>query len=380
MFERNWTRHLVDHCSDQSRRQSDPCQDVISFQVFHRRGAAGRKAEEDQCPLAVVTALLTVATADLSDHPELAAELVSQAFDAFVAFGRGFRYKLARALSLSAWPVFRLLSVLDFLIAPQVRAEAIVIVGRLDRLEILQSYLHKALRPQGGPLDRVNFVVHNAIRAEHDFINELVQKYPGVYAAPSVFGKRLAKFYSFVDRRPRNTVFLKIDDDIVFLSKSAVRDLVVTKFFGAESCSMVSANVVNHAILSAVHNELGAVHEEYGPVIYPDHVEQPDHVQTQTKDGTSITGGSNAGEDVAEQESGSLASSEQDSSGGTNGPWLPQIEKHAQSPCVWKSWECAEWVHRSFLHHYYARTLEALSGGSGLITDTQTQSRTPAAS
>lgn len=83
-------------------------------------------------------------------------------------------------------------------------------------------------------------------------------------------------------------------------------------------CSMVSGNVINHSLLSALHNELGAVHGEYGPTI-----------PVQKKEG----------------------SKEIDY-------WAPQIEKAPQASCVWRTWQCAEWVHRAFLHHYHSRTLQ----------------------
>ncbi|CAD7972535.1 unnamed protein product, partial [Amoebophrya sp. A25] len=176
------------------------------------------------------------------------------------------------ASETGGFPFWRLLALVDQR-WPRVRSEAIVIVGRMDRLEILSYYLQTQLRINGGCLDRVNFVVHNAVKEEIDFIQHLVREHPDQYQAPAVYGKKLAKFYSVAktssESSSRHTIFVKIDDDIVFMSRNAVKDLVLEKFFRDSEVSMVSANIVNHAILSAVHNELGAVPDEYGPIIYP---------------------------------------------------------------------------------------------------------------
>ena len=112
------------------------------------------------------------------------------------------------------------------------------------------------------------------------------------------------------------TIYIKIDDDVVFFTKIALEEMVKEKLRG--ECGLVSANVVNHSILSAVHNELGAVVEDFGPTI-------------ESKD-------EKTGETIF---------------------YAPQIEKHAQSTCVWKRWECAEWVHKSFFKRYFERNLEA---------------------
>ncbi|CAD7944959.1 unnamed protein product [Amoebophrya sp. A120] len=308
-------------------------------------------------------------------------------------------------------PFFWLLQWIDEQVAPRSRAEAIVVVGRKDRLEILQYYLHNSLRIHGGALDKINFVVHNAIDEEIQFISSLIQQHPHHYAAPSVYGKRLAKFYSFANLRKarETTVYVKLDDDIVFLSRNAIRDVVREKWFRQKEVSLVSGNIVNHAILSAVHNEFAGVPDMYGPVIDPawetdDEKRRLARKEVLLNKGSSRTSNGQdeyqnllqserdrlldtaAEEDekfrksqemkkkkqkekeiaattsssppegatsnvVQEVESSSSLSPEQQEL------WAPQIEKHPQGTCVWARWECAEWVHRSFLHFYHTRSL-----------------------
>eukprot|EP00392_Amoebophrya_sp_AT5.2_P017242 g17571.t1 len=286
--------------------------------------------------------------------------------------------------------LYLLLRVLDEGNAPRFRTEAVVIVGRLDRLQILQYYLHANLRSVGGAsgfgagcLDKVNFVVHNAIQLQQTFGKH-------VYDAPPVFGKKLAKFYSFARRsRNKHTVYVKIDDDVVFLSKNAIPDIAREKYFRQNDVSLVSGNVVNHAILSAVHNELGAVPDKYGPVINPewdaddekrrrrrkevllnkpaterDHMldtaAEEDEAFRQSQMAKMRKGGQQVRDGVEEDKGGDDPADNIEAVG--LNPWAPQIEKHPQGTCVWSRWECAEWVHRAFLHHYHAKTLDHAFG------------------
>merc|ERR1712066_111691 len=88
-----------------------------------------------------------------------------------------------------------------------------------------------------------------------EYLKQLVVKHAPYYYIPPVIGRRLAKIYSACTEP--NTIYVKIDDDIVYISDAAIPSLVREK--QRRRCSFVSANVVNHAILSAVHEEIGAL-------------------------------------------------------------------------------------------------------------------------
>ena len=53
-------------------------------------------------------------------------------------------------------------------------------------------------------------------------MKQKVMEDPDVWAAPSVFGKKLAKFYSPVihGEGNENTIYVKMDDDVVFIGKN----------------------------------------------------------------------------------------------------------------------------------------------------------------
>ncbi|CAJ1394555.1 unnamed protein product [Effrenium voratum] len=131
------------------------------------------------------------------------------------------------------------------------RVEAVVVYGRKDRVEILCRYLVRNLRINGGVIDKVHFVVHAAMREDMDYLQELISAHAPHFAYPAVTGRRLAKFYS-VCTDPE-TIYLKMDDDMVYLADEAVPEMVRERM--RNRCGLVSANVINHAILSAVHQE-----------------------------------------------------------------------------------------------------------------------------
>ena len=97
--------------------------------------------------------------------------------------------------------------------------EAIVVFGRKDRVQILEPYLQRNLRRHGGLIDLVHWVVFAAMEEDMAYLAELLSK-ENDYRYPAVSGRRLAKFYS-VCKEP-DTIYLKIDDDMVYISDEAL--------------------------------------------------------------------------------------------------------------------------------------------------------------
>lgn len=244
-------------------------------------------------------------------------------------------------LLTTAWPVWDLLATLEAAITPEdssptwapprdprepeckvfhrkaltvglenQRVEAIVVFGRKDRAKILHRYLQRNMRRNGGVLDRVMFVVFAAMEEDLLWLNQLVQTFASDYDIPAVTGRRLAKIYS-VCTDP-DTVYIKIDDDMVYMSDETIPEIVRERVRGR--CALVSANVINHAILSAVHQDIGAI-RHYFPV--PEEELPPGSRPIWIRSDDSLA--------------------------------LSVIEKKAQSECVWRMWQCAAWMHESFL-------------------------------
>lgn len=198
------------------------------------------------------------------------------------------------------------------------RVEVIVVYGRMERVKILHRYLARNLRINGGVVDRVNFVIFNAKQKDLDFLKLLIQENSGAYFHPKVTGKRLAKIYSIC--QDPQTIYVKIDDDTVYLADEAIPNMVRERM--RDRCGLVSANVVNHAILSAVHQDIGAIRNFFPP-------EDPEHDVNKFHSGADWRNTSwfRSDEHLA----------------------LSAISKESQSQCVWALWECGAWMHESFL-------------------------------
>mmetsp|Transcript_125456 Transcript_125456/g.401793 ORF Transcript_125456/g.401793 Transcript_125456/m.401793 type:complete len:294 (+) Transcript_125456:149-1030(+) len=157
--------------------------------------------------------------------------------------------------------------------------------------------------------------LHKGIIEVRDFTTE---KWGLSAANPSEH--RMAKLYTGLNES--GTVYIKTDDDIVYIHRHAVAELVREKLRGR--CLFVSANVVNHAIMSAVHQERGA-HRAFEPA--PEFEEDPS----------------------------------------SRAPWVRigdvnfdssyTFEKHPMSSCILKRWDCAAIAHESFLDRQKEGTL-----------------------
>eukprot|EP00439_Symbiodinium_sp_Y106_P080977 s1591_g19.t2 len=227
-----------------------------------------------------------------------------------------------------------------------VRVVAVVFTGRGSRMRALLPYLRRDLRAHQGILDRIIFAL---IRPD-SLAFRLIEQMKDLYAhSPSCIEIRDYTEASWSDLRqdspanPRhripllykslnetNTVYVKVDDDIVFLARHAIAELVREKL--RHRCMFVSANVVNHAILSAVHQEHGA-HRGF----------EPEHLDKDTGKQSSST----AWIRVAD----------------VNMDASYVFERHPMGSCVFKRWDCAALVHESFLDRERDGTLCAFDFG-----------------
>eukprot|EP00439_Symbiodinium_sp_Y106_P085716 s181_g29.t1 len=311
-----------------------PASAAAKFLHSARRDAAS--------PLAVASAFWTLAVSLHSSQQSFSSEvagLLLEGEQVMKAWMRGLFWAFHQLL-IMAWPLLDILGVMDakaFALPPSnsrarstspgldpreprcthasrralaaglgdQRVEAIVVFGRQDRVRILHTYLQRNLRKNGGVIDKVHFVVFAAMRHDFEYLEQLIEENAPWYAYPVVTGRRLAKIYSVCD--DPNTVYLKIDDDIVYISDEAIAEMVRERL--RNRCGLVSANVINHAILSAVHQDIGALRH-----FFP-------------------------------------SSEEPGSAWVRNDDVLPlmAIEKKSQSQCVWSTWQCAAWMHESFL-------------------------------
>ncbi len=153
--------------------------------------------------------------------------------------------------------------------------------------------------------DRFIFVVKTENKSDLKFINQLVQTYPKDYSIqPISSGDGFSQHYTWI---PKQQLFIKIDDDILFIRKGAL-EAMLTEYL-TQKWLIVSANVINHPLLSFVHGRLGAL-------LTLNNTFQLEH---------------------------SAAS---------------QLEYNSGGECSWKSGDCAYQQHYSFYQHYLKSELD----------------------
>jgi hypothetical protein len=199
-----------------------------------------------------------------------------------------------------------------------VQIEVVVFAGRRRHLEILFEYLRRNLRPQsntttgeGGHIDRVLIAVLTEVPWDVQYIERYCSENPRFEilvrnTSKVKFARSMAALlerHANVRRRSRRVVYIKLDDDIVFIDRRTLSNMALAKV--RDVCLFVSASVVNHPRLSHYHQLQGAIMEFRGD----------------------------------------------------EGPWLlvgnATTRNYTDDPfgeCSWKGAECGANVHESFLH------------------------------
>ena len=104
-------------------------------------------------------------------------------------------------------------------------------------MQILQSYLKRNLRSTGGGIiNEVRFVANTNNTADLEYLSALTKEHAGYSITPHRFvyaaRKNYGRFYSSVEHHPsqsyEQTVFLKLDDDIVYGEFTPVRLFTLT--------------------------------------------------------------------------------------------------------------------------------------------------------
>jgi len=219
----------------------------------------------------------------------------------------------------------------DYADIRDVRVHALVYFGRREYVQILNAYLERDLKRNGGVLDTVQFALVKYTHEDIRYLAALRARNPDSYFIPPIEGGGWDVVLR-VANEP-GALYLKIDDDIVFISEGAIAELVREKL--RKRFLFVSANVVNHGILSSVHQELAQLRWLVPPP--PPPPAQPHEA------------------------------------GASQGPWTYQgdvivdprfrIEHTFYSDCIWRRWDCGALAHEVLLHRIKDGTLCAFDFG-----------------
>jgi hypothetical protein len=132
----------------------------------------------------------------------------------------------------------------------------------LDRAHDLQ----RNLVHHGGFLDEVIFLQRTAVQEDIDWLHTTVSNTPG-YTIANYTEERGGDYSHSWDLCEPGTMYIKIDDDIVFIEDTAIPAIVNTKLSNPHSL-LVSANAVNQPALAWTHHHLGVV-KPYLPELTP---------------------------------------------------------------------------------------------------------------
>ena len=162
------------------------------------------------------------------------------------------------------------------------RIAAVTPAGRKCNLEILKKYIFRDMAK--GLIDEWQLWVNTDNKEDIKYIYELAKedKKIKVFEVDGIIGHwgyTIANFFKFANNL--NTVYIRFDDDICFIEEQAVErlararlqnswvndDISLQYFDGSQSTPepfVVSANVVNNTLMSAIHQEIGALGKEAG--------------------------------------------------------------------------------------------------------------------
>ncbi|KAL1851637.1 hypothetical protein Daus18300_012510 [Diaporthe australafricana] len=139
---------------------------------------------------------------------------------------------------------------------------ALVFFGRRELVEVLDCYIQRNLKANGGLLDEVIFVVHTDIDEDLEYLEALIPRRPE-YTKYEVKGTYRWLMGSWEPVTDPDAIYVKIDDDVVYFSDNAIPS-VVKRLTDNPHFFAVSANVINNPALSWVHSHMG-VYYPYWP-------------------------------------------------------------------------------------------------------------------
>ncbi|KAF4976568.1 hypothetical protein FZEAL_6779 [Fusarium zealandicum] len=137
----------------------------------------------------------------------------------------------------------------------------LVFYGRRQSISILDCYLKRNLVKNGGMLDGVIFVERTQETPDLELLDKLLdsedayEKWHINMVDSDNFSSGFGNSY---DKVEDDVMYVKIDDDIVFMEDSVIPSIIKKRVEHPEYYA-VSANVVNQPLLSWVHWNLGAV-------------------------------------------------------------------------------------------------------------------------
>lgn len=164
-----------------------------------------------------------------------------------------------------------------------IKVIGLVFFGRRDRVRILRCYLERNLADQGGWLDEVHWVRNTNTKEDVDYLHDLIASNPA-YKQIEIKETGFIGYGLAWSTLEESAIYVKIDDDVVFMADDAVSRVVSTKLAHPEYL-VVAANMINSPLMGWVHYHMGATHpylpelinpEDVSPELAPDRKKRPE--------------------------------------------------------------------------------------------------------
>ncbi|KIW13731.1 hypothetical protein PV08_08922 [Exophiala spinifera] len=139
-----------------------------------------------------------------------------------------------------------------------VKVIGMVFYGRRDRSQILHCFLMHNLVDNGGWLDEVQWIRNTDNEDDLRYLDEILTQTPRYKQVHQERTKDQGYSDAWSKLEP-GQIYVKIDDDLVWMADDAIPRLVTTKIQHPEYL-VVSANMINSPLLGWLHYRMGAVH------------------------------------------------------------------------------------------------------------------------
>lgn len=135
-----------------------------------------------------------------------------------------------------------------------------IFFGRKSRVEILRCYIERNLVDNGGWLDEVHWVRNTDQPDDLAYLEEILKSSPRYKMIDlSSEGVGFAGYNNAWNHMERGKLYVKIDDDVVWMADDTIPRLVSMKVAHPEYF-IVSANIINSPLMGWMHYHMGAVH------------------------------------------------------------------------------------------------------------------------
>jgi hypothetical protein len=145
---------------------------------------------------------------------------------------------------------------------------AVTPAGREKSLLILNKYLEREMK--SGLLDGWQLWCNTNVQKDIDCMMKLSSENPKIEmklieGQGAYDGYRIHLFFKFA--QDENTIYVRFDDDIVFLEKGALKKLILCRLENPGPF-IVCANIVNNTMINAIHQDMGVLTKHAGVCNY----------------------------------------------------------------------------------------------------------------